>query len=199
MSDFTLTGRSALKGVNYEVGGISVTEVTDLALVSMAIPNGERDIVSKALLENYKADIPKIGKSTVSNVDNMRFLGMQSDQFFALFEYAGNHAVKQLEAKINDVAYLADQSDSWVMLRISSKLSGKCREALERICPIDLHPESFNEGSVARTAMEHLAVIILHETEGQYLLMSPRSSAKSFLHAVTTSIENILELPLYEY
>jgi sarcosine oxidase subunit gamma len=62
---------------------------------------------------------------------------------------------------------------------------------LERICPIDLHPQAFAVGAVARTLMDHLNVIILREGGDTFLLMSARSSARSFWHAVETSIRNI--------
>lgn len=188
MSKFKLIAEPALDLPERDVGGITVSELSNHALVSLAIPNDARENVSKSIANNYETDIPAVGQSTSSDVDNMRFLGLQSDQFFALFEYSGDRAVEHLKSKINDVAYLCDQSDCWVILKISGK---RCREALARICPIDLLPDSFPEGKVARTGMEHLAVIILHESENQYLLLSPRSSAQSFLHAVTSSIDNI--------
>jgi sarcosine oxidase subunit gamma len=75
------------------------------------------------------------------------------------------------------------------MLRVSGP---KSRIALERICPLDLHPSTFPQGRVARTLMEHLGVIILHEGPDTYLLLSARSSAGSFLHAVETSVRNVV-------
>ncbi len=188
MSKFKLIAEPALDLLERDEGDVTVLELSNHALVSLAIPNDARENVSKAIANNYETDIPAVGLSTSSDVDNMRFLGLQSDQFFALFEYSGDRAVEHLTTKINDVAYLCDQSDSWVILKISGE---RCRETLERICPIDLHPTSFPEGQVARTSMEHLTVIVLHESENQYLLLSPRSSAQSFLHAVTSSIDNI--------
>ena len=67
------------------------------------------------------------------------------------------------------------------------------RVALERICPLDLDDQAFPEGRVARTAMEHLSVIILRDGPDSFLLMSPRSSARSFRHAVELSVENVSE------
>lgn len=81
--------------------------------------------------------------------------------------------------------YLNDQSDSWVMLRVAG---AGVRRALERLCPLDLHPDAFAPGAVARTVMEHLAVIVLHEAEDTFVLLSPRSSAASFLHEIETSV-----------
>ena len=42
-------------------------------------------------------------------------------------------------------------------------------------------------------SMEHLSVIILRDGADSFLLMSPRSSARSFLHAVELSVVNVSE------
>ena len=186
-----LQALTALDNFSEEANGISVAEVTDLAIVSMAIPAATNDAFKKSIKKNYKVERPTIGKFSQSKTDNARFLGLQQDQMFMLFDYTSDRAAEEVSSKINanqQLAYLSDQSDSWVTLRISGDRS---LEALERICPLDIHPGSFPVGSVARTSMEHMATIIIHESEGSYLLLSLRSFAQSFLHAVTTSIKNI--------
>ena len=80
------------------------------------------------------------------------------------------------------------QTDAWVILRISGPLALK---ALERICPINLEPDVFLENDIARTIMEHLGSIVICEKVGSYLVMSASSSAKSFLHALETSLQNV--------
>lgn len=182
---------SALDNFFEEAHGVSVTEVTDLAIVSMAISTATNDAFNKAIKKSYKVERPTIGTFSQSKTDNARFLGLQQDQMFVMFDYSSDRAVEVVSAKINEseqLSYLCDQSDSWVTLRINGD---RCLEALERICPLDIHPDSFPVGSVARTSMEHMATIIIHESEGSYLLLSLRSFAQSFLHAVTTSIKNI--------
>ena len=89
---------------------------------------------------------------------------------------------------VSGTAWATDQSDSYCLLRLEGARS---REVLERICPLDLHPGAFALGAASRTAMEHLGVLLIREEAEQYLLMSARSSALSFLHAVQTSIQNI--------
>ena len=64
--------------------------------------------------------------------------------------------------------------------------------ALERICPLDLDPLGFEGDGAARTTMEHMGAFVMRDGEGGFFLMSARSSAKSFLHAVETSIKNVL-------
>ncbi len=190
-SSSTLRPLTALDNFSEEIYGVSVSEVTDQAIVSMAIPKTTNDAFNKIIKKSFKVERPTIGQFTQSKTDNARFLGLQQDQMFVLFDYAGGRAVEEISAKINasdQLAYLSDQSDSWVTLRISGD---NCLDALERICPLDIHPIAFPVGSVARTSMEHMATIIIHESEGSYLLLSLRSFAHSFLHAVTTSIKNV--------
>ena len=186
-----LSSLSALGNFSKDMNGISVSEVLDLGIVSIAIPSDTRDALSDVIHQHFSVALPTIGKFTQSDTSNARFLGLQQDQLFMLFDYDGDRATEEVSAKVNaseQLAYLSDQSDSWVTLRISGN---NCREALERICPLDIHPAAFPVGSVARTSMEHMAVIILRESEDSYLLLSLRSFAQSFLQAVTTSIENV--------
>ena len=182
---------SALDDFSADMHGVNVTELTDKGIVSVAIPNTSKDAFSKVVTKNYKTDIPAIGQFTSSQTDNAYFLGLQQDQLFVLFDHVGDRAVEEISANVNSdkqLVYLSDQSDSWVTLRVRGD---NCLSALERISPIDLHPMAFPVGSVARTSMEHMATIIIHESEGSYLLLSLRSFAHSFLHAVTTSIKNV--------
>ena len=63
--------------------------------------------------------------------------------------------------------------------------------ALERFCPLDLG--AFPAGSVARTAMEHMGAVIAREDDAPtFLLLSARSSARSFLHGLGTALESAL-------
>lgn len=192
MSSLTsLTPVTALENFSQEIAGIAVSEVTDQAIVSMAISPENDKPFAASLKKNFKTARPEIGHFTQAKTANTKVLGLQRDQLFMLFDYDGDRAVEEVTSKINastQLAYLSDQTDSWVTLRVSGE---NTLAALERICPLDLHPSAFPVGSVSRTSMEHMATIIIHESEGSYLLLSLRSFAESFLHAVTTSIKNI--------
>jgi len=134
---------------------------------------------------------PETGASTPGDRHAARVLGIQPDQVFILFEPPDpDRPADTVKAALGAAAYVTDQSDSWAMLRIAG---AGVRAALERICPLDLEDEAFPVGRVARTAMEHLAAIVLRDGADSFLLMSPRSSARSFLHAVELSAENVSE------
>lgn len=188
MSDMNLIPQFPLGGMHLEIGALTITEVTDRAIVSIAVPKKGRNKLAKAVAAKYKGKLPAIGLSTQTEVANGRFLGMQQDQYFLLWDQADGNPIEQVTARLGARGYFTDQSDAWVMIRFSGPDS---RDALARICPIDLHPDRFLMGQVARTVMEHLGVIIVREDDDTFLLMSPRSSAGSFLHALKTSAQNV--------
>lgn len=188
MSDYTLTAQSALGGIKLDFEELEIAELVSRAIVSIAVPHGGEKALSEVITSSFKTEMPAIGKSTTSAIANSRFLGLQGDQLFLLFDYNGPGAVKKVLKKVQETAYLTDQSDSWVMITVSGP---KARNVIQRTCPIDMHPSIFQNGAVARTVMDHLNTIIVCEGPNTFLLMSPRSSSKSFLNAVETSIRNL--------
>jgi sarcosine oxidase subunit gamma len=189
VSEFTLAARSPLGGVELEFDGVALREVTGMAIISIATPLGNDEALAKAVRSAYGIACPAVGHSVASKAGKARILGLAQDQMFLIFDDPGGDPLPAVSDKFADKAYLTDQSDSWAMIRITGP---KARTALERICPLDLHPSAFPEGRVARTVMEHLGVIILHEAPDTFLLMSARSYAGSFLHAVETSVRNVI-------
>jgi methylglutamate dehydrogenase subunit D len=181
VAEFSLTAQSALLGLDMEKPGIRLTEASNLALVSMAVPvNGEqklREVINAA----FNIALPDIGNSVSSNTEQARFYRLQLDQYFVQFVYEGDSAVDVIRKHVGDAAYLSDQSDSWVAILLSGFNSTMI---LERICSLDLDLSVFPVGSVARTSMHHLAVIIIREDIDSFMLLSPRSSAESFMHAL---------------
>ena len=161
----------------------------------------------RARLERaFGTALPAMGRSALGT-DGERLLGLHADRLFVLFAPADGAEAADPERAVaarldgalgsdatggdagereRDVQgpWLADQSDAWVMLRLAGP---DRRDVLERLCPIDLHPTVFPVGAVARTVFEHLATIVLNESEDAFLLLSPRSSARSFLHELETA------------
>lgn len=188
MADFALTARAPLGGYAETFDGVSLAEAGGLSLVSAAVPLGGDDAFAAALAEGFGASRPATGESSAADRYGARILGMQPDQLFILYEAPDpDRAAETVAEALGPAAYVTDQSDSWAMLRIAG---AGARTALERICMLDLDDAAFPEGRVARTVMEHLAVIVLRDGSDSFLMMSPRSSARSFLHAVEVSIGN---------
>ncbi len=181
MADITLTSSPVL-GVDLMIGANRIVEHDDLALVSVAIPLGGAPRLAQALKEGWSLKMPDARQSSVSG--NMRAIQTAPDQMMLIFPHSGPGANNVVRKKLNGAGYTTEQTDNWVVLEVSGP---DTRMALERICPVDLHPDTFVVENAARTAMEHLGVWILRIGSDTYLLMSPSSSAQSFLHAIETS------------
>lgn len=188
MADYTLTAEPPLAGYDQSFGAMRLMAPKDLALVSIALPLGKEKAATKAIEVGYSCAFPDVGKAQLTKDKRTAVMRLATDQAFVLFTRSEPDAADYVTEKIMNKAYVTDQTDVWSGLEISGP---NCRTALERICPIDLHPNSFAVNDVARTAMEHLGVIILRKDQETYLLLSASSSAGSFLHAVETSLNNV--------
>jgi methylglutamate dehydrogenase subunit D len=171
-----------------ETGGTRLTEVTDRALVSIAVPLGGEAALGEALRAAFGAGLPVVGESTRAADGKSVFLGLARDQVFALLPAEGPLAASELARRLGTVGYLTDQTDGWVLLRLDGPLA---LAALERTCMLDLGAAAFPTGRVARTVMEHLGTILLREGPERFLLMSASSSARSFLRGLETSLRNV--------
>lgn len=187
MADFTLTAEPPLEGTDMVIAGVRLWAPADLAVVSIALPLGHEDVARNAIEAAYGVALPEIGKSVITPEDT-RLIRLASDLAFAVFPHATPDAEPVVAGRLEGAAYTTDQTDVWVALGLSG---AGARRALERICTIDLHPNAFGVDDAARTVMEHLGVLILRSGDDEYLLLSASSSARSFLHAVETSLRNI--------
>ena len=188
VAEHTLAAEPFLGGYRKSFDAAELYEITDLSIVSIACPLGDSDRLNENAEAAWGHPMPAPGASIGALPDNPLVLGMSPDQWFALFQGHDEPALELTRSALGAHGYLTDQSDNWVALRLAGALA---IPALERICPIDLHPRVFTAGTAARTVMEHLGSIIYCEEPNRYLLLSASSSAESFLHAVTTSIGNV--------
>jgi len=185
--DFTLISAPPLAGYDRSFGDIQLIAPTDLAIVSIALPLGGEDAAKKAIKTAFGIALPEVGMSNVAKDKTSSIMRLAVDQAFVLFPSATPDAEPQIAAKLKGAAYTTDQTDGWCALQISGP---GARRALERICPVDLHPNAFAVNAVARTVMEHMGAIVARTGEDTFLLLSASSSAKSFLHAVEVSAQN---------
>jgi len=187
VANFSFKAAPTLGGFSKDYDGISLREIIDLALVSVAIPLGAETKVKAAIKSSFGTDLPSPTIS-VAGTNGQRFLSSAPDQMLVLFHHEGPDADKIVNTRLKGSAYTTDQTDNWVALQIEGP---KAITALERICPIDLHPKSFVQNQYARTQMEHMGAFIIKTGQDSFLLLSASSSARSFLHAVETSILNV--------
>jgi len=167
-----------------------IAEVPDLSLVSIAFSSNRRGELEQALQDSLGLALPSPGRSEMAADGSIGLFWMAPDQLLALA--SGQESDQTLLDHVRNVTgnagYYTNQTDNWCALRLGGNLA---MPALERVCPLDLHVSVFPMGSVARTVMEHIHTVIHRENERQFLLLSPSSSAQSFMHAITASLRNV--------
>jgi sarcosine oxidase subunit gamma len=189
VSDYELLPESPLGGVEIELDGFNITEVTDKSLVMVALPRDNFSDIESSIDKSCGLKLPEMEHSTESKDSSITLWRLQKNQVLAYFTYEGHDAESRLSSQLNAPAYYTDQSDTWAMIRISGNRS---RDVLERICPINLSPEVFSVGSVSRTIMEHIGTIIFRDGDDSYVLLTMRSFGRSMLHAIEVSADNVL-------
>jgi sarcosine oxidase subunit gamma len=183
-----LDAKTPLSGFDETIGDVHIREVTGKTIVSLAIPLGGHKAAVSIIKKGFGLACPEPGLFSDSEKPHSVLLWTSPDQFFLIREEDSLTPAASAESKLSGKAYVTDQSDSWAILSLNG--SGVTR-ALERICPLDLKSQALQPGSAARTQMEHLGVTILRISQEEWWLLSARSSAKSFLHAITQSARNI--------
>ena len=189
VSDYELLPESPLGGVEIELDGFNISEISDKSLVMVALPREKFKDVESSIDKSCGLKLPEMECSTESKDSSITLWRLQKNQVLAYFTYEGNDAESHLSSRLSAPAYYTDQSDTWAMIRVSGNRS---RDVLERICPIDLSPEVFSVGSVSRTVMEHIGTIIFRDGDDSYVLLTMRSFGRSMLHAIEVSAENVL-------
>ena len=195
----SLTAQTPLGGYNMIVDGTSLIEVTDLSMVSVAPLAGSQTAFQQTITKFFKTDNSESLKPSATMAldrpGKQRCILMPSaqNQWFLCFDDDGTNPIDAAQAllgkSLSRQMAMTDQSDSWVILALSGPQS---RQTLERICPIDCGVSAMPIGTTARTSMAHLGAIITRRPdEGDhqpcFWLLSARSSAASFLHAITGS------------
>lgn len=174
-----------LNGFDHTWGETRLYEPAQASLLSLAVPKGADADFTLFLKQQWNLELPTVGRFHAEGETCL--LRLAEDQCFLQLPFSENPISAQLGEAAEGKAYLTDQSDGWAQLILEGP---GALATLERLCMIDLHPEVFAVGCLARTLMEHLNVLIYRHEDEAYTLMSARSSAASFLHAVTTSLDH---------
>jgi len=180
---------SPLGGFTASHNDVTIAEITGRSIVSIAVPNGGLAALKTAVSKQMKLDLPGPGRLTRTKSGDAMLVWTSPDQFLYLFDEMGSHPAKSVGTALAGKAHVTDQSDAWACLEIAGS---RKPEALERICPIDLHPDKFETGMATRTMIEHLGMLILRDQSDRFLVLSARSSAQSMLQAIEISAKNIV-------
>jgi heterotetrameric sarcosine oxidase gamma subunit len=181
--------------------GLTVREMTGLALASVVARQGQADNVRNLVAEPTGIDLPvsprRIEGAAGTAGDGLSFVFAGPGQWLAVAEasaverfaaaagldpaMAGSAALEMsLRAMLAGAAAVAGQGDGRGILRLSGP---SARDVLAKGTAIDLHPLSFAPGDAAMTWCAHVDVTLWQrDADPTYDVVVPRGFAGTFWH-----------------
>jgi len=164
--------------------GLFVCERQGLGIATVIVRRGLNLALAERVRARVGLQMPSGLHRTTSG--DWAFVGTGPGVWLATQERGGNNFAGVVREAAGDLASISDQSDSYVVLRLSGV---RVRDTLCKLLPIDLHPGTFRVGDVAVTTDAHFTVTIwrLESCNGgdsTFDLAIPRSFSEAFCRAL---------------
>lgn len=164
--------------------GLTITEITGRALVSLTARNEQADVTRDKAWTLFGIDLPDVSVSVVGNTYSALWIGPESWMIDAPYD-GHEDLADQVKIALGDAASVVEQTDGWCRF----DLDGSAVTAvLERLCNADV--TRMQPGDVTRTQIHHLGCF-LWCCDGGFAVIGPRSSAKSLHHALTEAAQSV--------
>jgi sarcosine oxidase subunit gamma len=152
---------SVFAGLPTAVGsgrGVIVTERGGLGIARIAARRAQSAKVPELLRAQFGIDLPR--GSRRASLGDVGIAGIGPETWLATRDDAGNAGnafAESLRSLLGECASVTDQSDAYVILRLTGP---KVRETLAKLLPIDIHPRSFQVSDVAQTVCGYMNVTV---------------------------------------
>ena len=135
--------------------GVTVSIRDDLGSATIMVRRGADEQLKQRVKTAYGVDLVPGPRRNASG--SIAFLGVGPATWLATQDGGDNAFSASLKQAVGDAASVTDQTDGYVIHRVSGPRIG---QALAKGFPIDLHNRAFAPGAVAVTAVSHLGAII---------------------------------------
>ncbi len=186
-----LVALSPLAGFSLEAEGAQCREEPGYAIASVTASRGSGKKLSTAMTSAFGVALPDPGKAVAIGDGKGKHKGdmmvsSARDQVFICRHQSPEAHLAQVTKACGHVASITDQSDAWARISLTGPA---CPMIMERLCSVDTRLAVFPPGSVARTQIEHMGVIIIRQNASaamkhHFVLLTPRSSAHDLAHAL---------------
>lgn len=168
-----------------EIGSITITEVVDQALASVAARTGQAAAVQQALSGQTGLALPDVGKTAEAAPFAAFWTG--PDQWM-ITAPQGSHELLAAELKkiVGDSASVVEQTDAWCRFDVAG--AGLC-DLFERLSNAPVR--TMAPGTALRTTAEHLGVFLWRLAGDHMAVIAPRSSAGSLHHGLLAAARSI--------
>ena len=168
------------------IGGVTLCEITDRALASIAVRVGGETELAGALAASFGLALPP--PSGLTKAGDFRLFASAQGQWMLEAPLETHEDIAGIVvAAVGRSASVTEQTGGWARFDVQgSDLPG----LFERLCAVDLRG---NQQSLARRCLvEHIGTFLLHEEgSGTVTLLGPRSMAASLWHAVEAAARAI--------
>ena len=160
-----------------KISNTKIIELDKLALTSISAYKGKPKKLSEQLKKSHGMALPHNGRAT--GREGARAL------------WFGRHTLlvgPKCDEKLTKFAILTDQSDAWVVLRMSGDL---IEDVLMRLSPVDVRFKTFRTGVVLRTGLQHVNVTLHRIGANTIDVYGFRSMAKTLCHDLTQALATV--------
>ena len=167
------------------VAGVTLTEVTDRALASVAARLGQEKAANKLMTELLGEAAPLPGRSTGSEISAF---WMGPDNWMVEAPFASHEDLAaQISVKAKGCVSVTEQTDGWCRFDVQGD---DLAAVFEILCPVDLRKGG--AGDATRTSIDHLGCFVVRRKDDLVSVIGPRSSAGSLHHALLTAMKAAL-------
>jgi heterotetrameric sarcosine oxidase gamma subunit len=135
--------------------GVTISVRNDLGCATVMVRRSAQQQLRQRVKAVYGIDLIAGPRRAASGA--IAFLGVGPATWLATQENGGNGFALSLKQAAGDAGSVADQTDGYVIHRISGP---RVRQTLAKGFPIDLHKDAFAPGDVAVTIVAHIGAIL---------------------------------------
>ncbi len=166
------------------IGTLSLTEVPDVAIASVAARKGHEAACAKTLQKLLGATPPGPGEMT--GTTPYAAIWMAQDQWLLCAPLHSHEDIASLlKEEFGADASITEQTDGWACFDISG---AAMHDMFERLCPAPVR--SMQTGHATRTTIHHIGCYLMCQ-DGAFRVMAPRSSAGSLYHALIEAARSV--------
>lgn len=148
---------------------------------------GSAPLVAR-IREHFNIQLPS-GPSHVASGD-IAFVGTGPGAWLAVQRSVGNSLAQTLVKSVGRLASVVDQTGGYAVLNLSGP---RVRDALSKVIPVDIRPQSFVVGDAASTVAAHIGAMMWRLNDDSaglpvFEIAVFRSLAESFWRALSSSL-----------
>lgn len=167
------------------IGTITITEVVDQALATVAARCGQASTFQLALAEKIGLTLPEVGKSAEAAPFAAFWTGPEQWMITAPHD-SHELLAANLKQIAGDSASVVEQTDGWCRFDVAG--AAMC-DVFERLSNAPVR--AMDVGEAIRSTAEHLGVFLWRLADDRMAVLGPRSSAGSLHHGLLAAAKSV--------